>query len=173
MNELFEAMETANEYSQRVFTQLSTDRMNFKPSNGTHTPRWNAEHMVGRQYKFFSQIYHSFDSAIPVRDLNPKQMPSDYVAAHPNWDGAEEARQMKRVSQFCRRYAYLLDGMDLDDKPPVVSWRTLRALLVQMDKHYLEHTANVVAKFELPDWPAETPTVVSPPHRSLEPVLVD
>jgi hypothetical protein len=173
LDELFKSMEAASGYSQRVFTQLSTHRMNFRPSNGTHTARWNAEHMMGRQLKFFSQIYHSLDSAIPVMDLNPQQMPEDYVAAHPDWDGAEEARQMRRVSQFCRRYAYLLDGVQLDDKPPEVHWKTLRALLVQMEKHFNEHTANVVAKFDLPDWPAEKPAVHATAPPITRPVLVE
>jgi hypothetical protein len=166
LSELMDAMDAASHYSQRVFTQLSVNRMNFRPSNGTHTPRWNAEHMVGRQLLFFSKIYHAVDPVIPVINSNPKQMPDQYEPAHPKWDGAEEARQMKLASQFCRRYAYLLDGMDLDDKPPAVRWPSLRALFVQMDRHYREHTANVIEKFELPDWPAEEVTLdstVAPP----------
>lgn len=172
LNESFVAMEASSKYCQRVLTQLSTNRMNFKPSNGTHTPRWNAEHMMGRQLKFFSQIYHVADSVIPVMDLNPKQMPEDYVPAHPNWDGAEEARQIGRVGQFCRRYAYLLDGIELGDKPPAGRWPTLQALVTQMEKHYKEHTANVVEKFDLPDWPAEQPTVHATAPPISKPVLV-
>ncbi|KAA1258816.1 hypothetical protein LF1_13400 [Rubripirellula obstinata] len=172
IDERFQAMETACDYSQRVLTQLSTNRMNFKPSNGTHTPRWNAEHMMGRQLKFFSKIYYSIDPMIPIMDLNPAQMPDDYVPAHPTWDGAEEARQIKRVSQFCRRFAYLLDGMSLDDKPPAVRWPTLGALLEKMESHYQEHTANVVKKFELPDWPAEQPSVHATAPPITKPVLV-
>lgn len=171
---LFDAMDEASNYSQRVFTQLSVNRMNFKPSNGTHTPRWNAEHMVGRQLLFFSKIFHAIDPVIPVIDSNPKQMPVQYEPAHPTWDGAEEARQMKLAGQFCRRYAYLLDGIDVDDKPPAVRWPSLRALLVQMDRHYREHTANVVQKFELPDWPAEEVTLDSTlaPRIAVPPITV-
>lgn len=44
---LFAAMEKANEDSQAVFSNLSANQMNFKPANGTHTPRWNSEHMMG------------------------------------------------------------------------------------------------------------------------------
>ncbi len=153
MDALFTAMEKSCAASQEVFAKLSVEQMNFKPSNGTHTPRWNAEHMMGRQLKFFSEIYHAIDPAIGVMDLNPKQMPPDYRAAHADWDGAQEAKQMQRVSDFCRRYAYLLDGISVTDKPPASRWPTLAALLGQMDRHYAEHTANTVNKFQLPDWP--------------------
>ncbi|TWU33793.1 DinB family protein [Novipirellula artificiosorum] len=149
---LFITMEASCEQSQEVFGKLSIEQLNFKPSNGTHTPRWNAEHMMGRQLLFFSQIYHAQQPAIAVMDFNPKQMPSDYLAAHPTWNGAEEARQMQRVSAFTRRFAYLLEGLDLDAKPPGSRW-VLRALLKQMDRHYAEHTANTLKKFDLPDWP--------------------
>ncbi len=151
--ELFAAREQACRDSQQVFAELSAAQMNFKPSDGTHTPRWNAEHMMGRELGFFSQIYTELNTDIHHLDLNPKQMPPDYVAAHPDWSGTEEARQMERVSAFTRRYAYLLDGLELDQQAPGSRW-TPRALLKQMAKHYNEHTANVKKKFELPDWPA-------------------
>ncbi|TWU16911.1 DinB family protein [Allorhodopirellula heiligendammensis] len=150
---LFDNMEQACSDSQDVFAQLSVAQLNFQPANGTHTPRWNVEHMMGRQLQFFSQIYHTVDPEVPVMNLNPKQMPADYKFAHPEWDGAEEARQMQRVSEFCRRFAYLLDGVKVDEKAPGSRWPSLRALLIQMDKHYQEHTANTVKKFELPGWP--------------------
>ncbi|KAA5539096.1 DinB family protein [Roseiconus nitratireducens] len=151
--ELFAAMDQACEQSQQVFAPLTAAQLNFRPANGTHTPRWNAEHMMGRQLLFFSQIYHQVDPSVPVMDLNPKQMPPDYVAAHPKWDGAEEARQMQRVSNFCRRFAYLLEGIEVQQKAPGSRWPSLQALLVQMQRHYQEHTANTVKKFDLPDWP--------------------
>lgn len=149
---LFAAKEAACRASQEVFAKLSVEQMNFKPSNGTHTPRWNTEHMMGRELGFFSQIYAELDPNIGHLDLNPKQMPPDYEAAHPDWSGAEEARQMERVSAFTRRFAYLLDGLPLDEKAPGSRW-TPRRLLEQMVRHYGEHTANVEKKFELPDWP--------------------
>ncbi len=152
LEELFHAMEQANTDSQKVFAKLSVNQLNFKPANGTHTPRWNAEHMMGRQLLFFSQIYHAIDPTIPVIDLNPKQMPPDYVFKHPDWDGQEEARQMQRVSDFTRRFAYLLDGVELDKKAPDSRW-TLFGLLKQMQRHYGEHTANTIKKFELAEWP--------------------
>lgn len=153
MERLFIAMEQACRDSQEVFRDLSIDQMNFRPSNGTHTPRWNAEHMMGRQLQFFSQIYHEIDPEIPVLNLNPKQMPDAYRFAHPDWSGAEEARQMQRVSDFTRRFSYLLDGLPLDRRAPGSRWPSLRALLRQMERHYQEHTANTEAKFALPDWP--------------------
>ena len=155
LRELFDRMEAANRRSQDVFRQLSVKQMNFKPSNGTHTPRWNAEHMAGRQLLFFSQIYHALDSSIPVVDWNPRQMPKDYKARNPHWSGKEEARAMQRVDDFCRRYAHLLEDVQLEERPPATSWPSLKALLLQMEKHYDEHTANVKKKFELPDWPKE------------------
>jgi hypothetical protein len=77
LSEMFDRMEAANRRSQDVFRKLSAAQMSFKPSNGTHTPRWNAEHMAGRQLLFFSQIYHALDPSIPVVNLNPRQMPKD------------------------------------------------------------------------------------------------
>lgn len=155
LEELFTAMETACSESQTVFGKLSVEQMNFKPANGTHTPRWNTEHMMGRQLLFFSQIYHELEPSIPVMDLNPQQMPPDYEFAHADWDGAEEARQMQRVSDFTRRFAYLLADCPLDERAPGSRWPTLKALLQQMQRHYAEHTANTVKKFELPDWPGQ------------------
>ena len=152
--ELFERKDATCRASQEVFAQLSINQMNHRPSNGTHTPRWNAEHMMGRELGFFSKIYSGIDPAILAIDLNPKQMPPDYVAAHPDWDGNEEARQMQRVTAFTRRFAYLLDEIDLEAKPPG-SWWTVRGLLEQMQRHYGEHTAHVREKFDLPDWPDE------------------
>ncbi len=152
--ELFERKDAASRASQEVFAQLNINQMNHRPSNGTHTPRWNAEHMMGRELGFFSEIFAQIDPAISHIDLNPEQMPPDYVAAHRDWSGEEEARQMERVAAFSRRFAYLIDGLDLDKKAPGNGW-TPRGLLEQMERHYQGHTANVKKKFELPDWPKE------------------
>ena len=153
LKELFAKKETACQASQKFFAELSVEQMNFKPDNGTHTPRWNPEHMMGRELVFFSQIYNAVDPMIPVMDLNPKQMPKDYEFAHPDWTGAEEARQMQRVAAFTRRFAYLLDKMELDERAKGSRFWTPRALLKQMERHYSEHTANVKKKMELPGWP--------------------
>ncbi len=155
MATLFDKMETSCQKSQEVFGKLSVEQLNFKPANGTHTPRWNCEHMMGRQLGFFSQIYHAIDPTIPIMDLNPKQMPPDYEFAHPEWSGLEEAAQMQRVSDFTRRFAYLLDGQEVAKRAPGSRWPSLGALLRQMERHYDEHTANTVKKFELPGWPTK------------------
>ncbi len=149
---LMDKKEAACEASQQVFAKLSVKQMNFRPSDGSHTPRWNAEHMMGRELLFFSQIFHALDPTIAVMDLNPKQMPPDYVARHADWTGEEEARQMERVSEFTRRYAYLIKDLPLDEKAPASGW-TPRGLLRQMERHYSEHTANVKKKFLHDDWP--------------------
>ncbi len=61
---------------------------------------------------------------------------------------------MQRVISFTRRFAYLLDGLDLDVRPEGSPW-PLRRLLQQMEWHYGHHTGKVKEKFELPDWPDE------------------
>ncbi len=155
LERLFTAMEKASSDSQQVFAKLSTNQLNFKPANGTHTPRWNSEHMMGRQLLFFSQIYGAQDPSVPVMDLNPRQMPPDYVFAHPDWDGREESRQMQRVSEFTRRFSFLLSDVDVDKKAPGSDWPSLRALLKQMHRHYSDHTTNTIKKFDLPGWPKE------------------
>ncbi|QDU58305.1 MBL fold metallo-hydrolase [Aeoliella mucimassa] len=153
--ELLTKMDAACKASQKVFAPLSANQLNWQPPNGTHTPRWNVEHMLGRQLGFFSQIYATIDpDTFAHVDLNPAQMPPDYKAAHPNWDGAEDARQMERANAYVRRFAYLLEGVDLDAKAPGSFW-TPRKLLEQMDRHFAEHTANVERKFELEGWPKE------------------
>jgi len=152
---LFAKKEAACKSSREMFAKLSTGQMNFKPGDGSHTPRWNAEHMMGRELLFFSQIFHAVEPAIPVMDLNPLQMPEDYTFAHSDWTGAEEAAQMMRVEAFTRRFAYLLDGMDLDKKSKGSKFWSPRGLLKQMERHYNQHSANVVKKMDLEDWPAK------------------
>ena len=151
---LFERKEESSAQSRAVFANLSVDQMNFVPGNGSHTPRWNTEHMMGRELLFFSQIYHSIDPMIPVMNLNPKQMPKDYAAAHADWTGQEEALLTLQVEAFSRRFAYLLEGLPLDKKAGSKMWSP-RGLLKQMDRHYHEHTENVEKKMELENWPAK------------------
>ena len=151
--ELLDQMDKSCRAAQQVFAPLSAEQMNWQPSNGTHTPRWNAEHMMGRQLGFFSQIYAAIDpDTFQHLDRNPAQMPADYKPAHSDWDGAEEARQLERARAYVRRFAYKLEGIDLDAKAPGSFW-TLRKLLKQMDHHFAEHSDNVRQKFELVDWP--------------------
>ena len=153
LSELFARKEKSQNASADFFKEFSVEQMNFEPSNGTHTPRWNTEHMMGRELLFFSQIYHALDPSIPVMDLNPKQMPKDYKFAHADWTGAEEARQTKRVEDFTRRFAYLTEGVNLRKKAPGSRYWSLRSLLLQMERHYNEHTDNVRKKMELKGWP--------------------
>ena len=153
--DLFAKKEAASKLSREMFAKLSVKQMNFKPSNGSHTPRWNTEHMMGRELLFFSQIFNAVDPMISIVDLNPKQMPEDYEFAHEDWTGAEEARQTKRVEDFVRRFAYLLDGMDLNKKAKGSRFWSPRALLKQMERHYKEHSDNVVKKMKLDGWPAD------------------
>ncbi len=150
--ELMVAKERQAKATAEVFQNLTAEQMNWSPPNGTHTPRWNAEHMMGRVLLFFSQIYHALEAEIPVMDLNPAQMPADYKAAHAGWSGAQEAALINRVAAFTRRYSYLLDGLDLDQKAPGSRW-TPRALLKQMDWHFADHTGKTKLKFALPQWP--------------------
>ena len=152
---LFDKKEAACKSSREMFAKLSVNQMNFKPDNGSHTPRWNSEHMMGRELLFFSQIFHAVDPSIPVMDLNPRQMPKDYTFAHADWSGAEEAAQMMRVEAFTRRFAYLLDGMDLDKKAAGSKFWKPRGLLEQMERHYKQHSANVVKKMDLDGWPSK------------------
>ena len=152
---LFEKKEAACKKSREVFAKLSVAQMNFKPANGTHTPRWNTEHMMGRELHFFSQIYHAVDPEVPVMNLNPAQMPDRYKFAHEDWTGEEEARQTQRVEDFTRRFAYMLDGMSLNKRAKGSRFWTPKSLLAQMEKHYNQHTGNVVKKMELDGWPTE------------------
>ena len=153
--ELFDAKEAASKKSQETFRNLRVDQLNHKPSNGTHTPRWNNEHMLSAELRFFSSVYSSVDSSISQIRISPQQMPPDYIAAHPGWNGQDEAMQAQRVQDFTRRFAYLLGGMSLDELPDGAPGfiGDLRGLFKQMENHYGEHTAHVHEKFELEDWP--------------------
>ncbi len=152
--ELFEAKEAVQKRSADVFRPLSVNQMNFRPSNGTHTPRWNVEHMNGYELMMLSTFYNSADPEIARIQERPEQMPPDYVPAEPTWSGAEEARAIERTMAFSRRFAYLLDGKSLDEQAQGVRVPLGRVFEVQA-RHYNEHTTNVEKKFELPDWPEE------------------
>jgi hypothetical protein len=153
LTELFERKEASAANSRAVFAPLSVAQMNFVPGDGSHTPRWNSEHMMGRELLFFSQIYHAIDPEIPVMNLNPKQMPTDYVAAHADWTGQEEALLTLQVQAFTRRFAYLLKDLPLDKKTKGSKMWSPRGLLEQMERHYDQHTENVKRKMKLENWP--------------------
>lgn len=138
----------------KVYEPLSVNQMNHRPSNGTHTPRWNIEHMASRQMFFLTSLYHAADASFPHIKLDPKQMPPDYKARHPDWDGAEEARRVYRTCAFVRRFAYLFHDQNLD-QPPVGGRIRFNAIVPQLTRHYPEHTRNVLDKMELDDWPKQ------------------
>lgn len=153
--QLMDAMDDAVERSARVFEPMSATQLNWAPPNGTHTPRWNAEHLVGRQLLFFSQIYAAIDPATHrMINENPSQMPPDYRARHPEWDGEAEADRMRQVARYVRDFGYVLERLPLDQQAPGSQW-TPRGLLRQMERHFDEHTANVRQKLELAGWPSE------------------
>lgn len=152
-------MKTAAEKSAAVFEPLSTEQLDFRPEDGTHTPRWNAEHLAGAQMMFFSKMYHSIDDRIPVIDQMPKQMPEDYTARNPTYDGKQEAARIRDADAYARRYAYLLKNVDMDAPvqdgvlPPF--FKSNQSLITILTGHYGEHTANVVKKFDAPGYPAD------------------
>lgn len=110
--------------------------------------------MQGRLLQFITQIDSALDRAIPVIDLNPVQMPADYQAFRPDWNGAQKARQKDRASALVKRFAYLFDGEDLEEAAPGTRW-PLRRVLGQMERHYGEHTARAQLEFELDHWPVQ------------------
>lgn len=155
--ELFAAKEADAAASMAVFAPMITAQMNHKPANGTHTPRWNVEHMTGTELGFFSGVYANLDPELRPINRRPAQMPPQYEAREPSWTGAEEARQIERSQAYTRRFAYLLDGMPLDELPqgaPRLA-KSLGGLFGLMSNHYPEHTAHVVEKTQQPDWPAK------------------
>ena len=153
--QLVEKLQKANKASREVFAPLSAAQMNWRPSDGTHTPRWNAEHTAATELGFFSQAFATLDPEHhKALRINPKQMPADYVAAHPGWTGAEEAEQMKQIDDYVSGHAYLLEGHDLD-KPLPGGRMPLGKMFELVAGHYGQHTGNVKKKFELADWPAE------------------
>ncbi|MCH9023184.1 MAG: MBL fold metallo-hydrolase, partial [Planctomycetes bacterium] len=154
LRKLLDEKEKAAKKSQSLFTSLSINQLNHRPSNGTHTPRWNAEHVMASDLRMFSAVYARLDPMIPRINLNPRQMPPDYIPTHPDWTGVEEARQIERGLALVRRFAYLLEGTALDKKPQG-SPRTVQKLFEQITTHYAEHSVNVKKKFFLPDWPKQ------------------
>jgi len=153
--ELFKAKEADAARSMAVFAPMSADQMNHRPANGTHTPRWNVEHMTATELAFFSGVYANLDPELSRINRAPAQMPPDYEPREPSWTGAEEARQIERTQRFTRRFAYLLDGLPLDELPAGAPRfaQTLGGLFGLMSRHYPEHTAHVVEKTKQPDWP--------------------
>ena len=152
---LLEKLTDASKSSREVFQPLSATQMNWRPPNGTHTPRWNAEHLSATHLGLFSSAFAAIDPDHhkAVR-INPKQMPDDYQPAHPDWSGAEQASQMKEIADYVNGFAYLLESKDLTEPLPNGRW-PLKRMFEIIAGHYDQHTANVRKKFELEGWPAE------------------
>lgn len=157
LRDLVEGLEEAANQSASVFEPLTVDQMSFRPPDGSHTPRWNAEHMRGVVEKFVSSYLHSIDPRIEIVDRTPQQMPDDYQPSHPDWDGKQEAAAMREAAAFVKRYAYLMEDQDLDAPLPagVVPrfFKTPRGLLTILTGHFDGHTGNVKKKFEADGWP--------------------
>ena len=134
--------------------KVTAKQLDHKPSNGTHTIRWNFEHTIGRELLFFSRIYHALDDQIPVLDWNPAQMPPDYRPRKPSWDTDEMVREVQRVGAFTERFNYLLADVPVDQKIKNTRF-SIRSLTRLMIGHYRGHAAKAVEKFKLPDWPED------------------
>lgn len=155
MAALYDAMDAEGRKWSKVFEPLSVRQMNHKPVNGTHTPRWNIEHMASREMFFITAAYHAADPRFPHIRLDPQQMPPDYVARHPDWDGMEEARRVYRTSAFLRRFAYLYHGRSLEQRISADSRIRFAPIMRQVTRHWAEHSNNVLDKMKLDDWPEE------------------
>ena len=152
--QLFGQKEKVARQVEADYARLSVRQLNHKPSDGTHMPRWNAEHIMGRELGFFSNIYsHRSPMILPI-DLNPPQTPPEYQPRHPDWTGDEEARQIERTQAFTRRFAYLLNGIEPNQTPKGSPW-PLKKLFDQMAHHYQYHTNKLPPKFKLLDWPKD------------------
>ena len=132
--------------------KVSKAQLDHKPSDKTHTIRWNFEHTTMIELAGFSQMFHAVDAEVPVINWRPAQMPPDFKPRRPDWDTAEMVRQVKRVQGFVERFSYLLA-----ETPPEVEIEgtrfSLKSQSNRMIGHYKNHTTKAVKKFDLPDWP--------------------
>ena len=134
--------------------KVSKRQLDWRPSDGTHTIRWNFEHTAARELGLFSQVYHALDPEIPVINWNPAQMPPDFRPRHPDWDTPEMVRHIRRIGAFTERFSYLLADtpMTMRIEGTRFSMEYLTNLILG---HYENHTAKAMKKFTLPDWPKE------------------
>lgn len=132
--------------------KVSKEQLDHRPSDGSHTIRWNFEHTTARELGLFSQIYNALDPEVPVINWNPAQMPRDFKAHNPAWGPEEIVRHVRRVGAFTERFSYLLA-----DAPPTMRVEgtrfSLDYLTAMIVGHYQNHTSKAVHKFTLPDWP--------------------
>jgi len=143
----------AREALARTVEGLTPEQLDHRPSDGTHTVRWNAEHTAGAEALFVSLVFKDADPALPLLRITPAQSPADYVPANPGWSPAEEAAHLRRVGALTERFAYLLDGVDPAEERYPAFFKSLAGLFDLLSNHYAQHHANVKKKFELPDWP--------------------
>lgn len=132
--------------------KVTKAQLDHKPSDGTHTIRWNFEHTAGAELNFFSQVYHAMDAEIPLIKWGPAQMPPDFKARHPDWDTAEMVRHVQRTAAFTERFSYLLANTPVDLKIEGTKF-SVQSLSKMMVGHYKNHTTKAVLKFKLSDWP--------------------
>lgn len=144
--------------AQKLIRSMTERQLDHRPADGTHTVRWNAEHMMSAELFFFTSAYEAIDESIPKIALFPEQKPADYRPANPRWTPAEEARQMERARALVRRFAYLLDGLPLDELPEGAPrfLRSLEGMWRQpAAEHYAHHAEMIREKSNLPDWPTD------------------
>ncbi|HRY68313.1 MAG TPA: MBL fold metallo-hydrolase [Phycisphaerae bacterium] len=134
--------------------KVTKAQLDHKPSDGTHTIRWNFEHAAGAELNFFSQVYHAMDPEIPLIKWGPAQMPPDFKPRHPDWDSSEMVRYVQRTAAFTERFSYLLANTPADLKIEGTRF-SVQSLSKMMVGHYRNHTTKAVLKFKLPDWPKE------------------
>lgn len=143
----------AREALAELIEQMTPAQLDHRPSNGTHTVRWNAEHTAGAEMIFATIVFRDADPTFPLVRISPAQQPADYTPNHPDWSAAEEAAHMRRVGEFVERFAYLLDGVDPNEERYPVFFKSLNGLYELLANHYRSHHESVLKKFELEDWP--------------------
>jgi len=150
---LLDAMTASATTAARAFAPLTVEQLNHVPADGTHSPRWNPEHMAGQQIFSFLQFFSTKDSAFRIEDPRPAGTPAKYVAKNPDWTAQEVVREIERTQEFAMRFAYLLAEIDLDAKPESGGW-SLSTMLKRMQWHWGHHTGKLPSKMALPDWPS-------------------
>ncbi len=134
---------------------LSTNQLDHKPSDGTHTVRWNGEHTAGAEIFFMSMVFKDSDESVPLIRVTPAQQPADYSPGNPDWTASEEANHLRRTGDFTERFAYLLVDVDPTEERYPAFFKSLDGLYSLMETHYGKHHTSVKKKFELADWPKD------------------
>lgn len=145
----------ARETMAKTIESVTPEQLDHKPSNGTHTLRWNAEHTAGSEMAFITLALHDADATLPQIRISPAQQPENYTPANPDWSSAEEAAHIRRVGAFTERFAYVLADVDPAENRYPTFFKSLDGLFKLLASHYQSHHSNVLEKFELPDWPKQ------------------